>query len=66
MLLLPQTLTSLEKQQVLDQAAAARDDYHLDNVALQACLRPGPYGRRRHWILERELISNSHRRSGNT
>jgi hypothetical protein len=30
MLLLSKTLTSLEKQQVLDQAAKARDDYHLD------------------------------------
>jgi hypothetical protein len=30
MLLLSQTLTSLEKQQVLDQAVTAGDDYHLD------------------------------------
>jgi hypothetical protein len=29
MLLLSQTLTSLEKQRILDQAAAVGDDYHL-------------------------------------
>jgi hypothetical protein len=30
MLLLSQTLTSLEKQQVLDQAVTPGDNYHLD------------------------------------
>jgi hypothetical protein len=47
MLLLSQTLTSLEKQWVLDQAVKAGDNYHLDKVALQACLRLGPHRRRR-------------------
>jgi hypothetical protein len=43
MLLLSQTLTSLEKQQVLDQAVTAGDN----KVALQAYLRLGPHRRRR-------------------
>jgi hypothetical protein len=37
MLLLSQTLTSLKKQQVLDQAVTAGDNYHLDKSS------PTPY-----------------------
>jgi hypothetical protein len=61
MLLLSQTLTSLEKQQVLKQTVTAGDNYHL-KAALQAYLRLGPHRRRRRgrgkkdkdWIPRRE------------
>jgi hypothetical protein len=43
MLLLSQTLTSLEKQRVLDQAAAAGDNYHLDKSGSTTALsQTGP------------------------
>jgi hypothetical protein len=42
MLLLSQTLTALEKQQVLDQAAAAGDDYHLDKYGPAGLSQTGP------------------------
>jgi hypothetical protein len=46
MLLLSQTLTSLEKQQVLDQAVTDGDNYTSIKVALlQPCM--GPHRRRR-------------------
>jgi hypothetical protein len=60
MLLLSQTLTSLEKQQVLDHAAKARDDYHLDKCGPTGLsqTRPSQEGegeeRQRHWIPKRE------------
>jgi hypothetical protein len=63
MLLLSQTLTSLEKQQVLNQAAAAGDDYHLDKCASTSLFQIGPSQeekegegeeRQRHWIPKRE------------
>jgi hypothetical protein len=41
-----QSLASLEKQQVLDQAAATGDDYHLDKCGPMAYLSPGPWRRR--------------------
>jgi hypothetical protein len=47
MLLLCQTLTTLKKQQVLDQAVTAGDNYHYIKVALQSCLRLGPHRRGR-------------------
>jgi hypothetical protein len=60
MLLLSQTLTSLEKQQVLDQAAAAGDDYHLEKFGPTALSQTGPLKeeeregeeRQGHWILK--------------
>jgi hypothetical protein len=42
MLLLSQTLTSLEKQQELDQAAAVGDDYHLDKCDPTGLSQSGP------------------------
>jgi hypothetical protein len=62
MLLLSQTLTSLEKQQVLDQAAKTGDDYHLDKSDPTGLSQIGPSQeeegegeeRQRHWIPKRE------------
>jgi hypothetical protein len=63
MLLLSQTLTSLEKQWVLDQAAAAGDDYHLDICSPTGPSQTGPLEeegegeeRQRHWIPKRESL----------
>jgi hypothetical protein len=42
MLLLSQTLTVLEKQQVLDQAAKTGDDYHLDKCGPTGLSHTGP------------------------
>jgi hypothetical protein len=42
MLLLSQTLTSLEKQRVLDQAVTAGDNYHLDKSGPTALSQTGP------------------------
>jgi hypothetical protein len=61
MLLLSQTLTSLEKQQVLDQAVTAGDNYHLDKSSPTTALS-GPSQeeegegeeRQRHLIPRRE------------
>jgi hypothetical protein len=47
MLLLSQTLTSLEKQWILDQAVTPGDNYHLDKAALLACVRLGSRRRMR-------------------
>jgi hypothetical protein len=47
MLLLSQTLTSLEKQQILDQEAAAGVGYHLDKCGLTGLSQTGPYRRRK-------------------
>jgi hypothetical protein len=60
--LLSQILTSLEKQQVLDQAAAAGDDYHLDTCGPTALPQTRPSQeeegegeeRQRHWIPKSE------------
>jgi hypothetical protein len=60
--LLSQTLTFLEKQQVLDQAATAGDDYHLDKCGPTGLSQTGPSQeeegegeeRQRHWIPRRE------------
>jgi hypothetical protein len=60
-LLLSQTFTSLEKQQVLDQAVTAGDNYHFDKSGPTAALS-GPSleeegerkERQRHWIPRRE------------
>jgi hypothetical protein len=74
-LLLSQTLTSLEKQQVLDQAVAAGDSYHLDKSSPTGLSQTGPSQeeerkgeeRQRHWIPKKgTLIPNSNRRSGST
>jgi hypothetical protein len=61
MLLLSQTLTSLEKQQVLDQAVTAGDNYHLDKSGPTGLSHTGPSQeegeeeeRQRHWIPRRE------------
>jgi hypothetical protein len=62
MLLLSQTITSLEKQQVLDQAVIAGDDYHLDKCGSTGLSCTGPSQeedgegkeRQRHWIPKRE------------
>jgi hypothetical protein len=62
MLLLSQTLTSLEKQQVLDQAVKAGDNYHLDKSGPTGLFQTGPSQeeegvgeeRQRHWIPKRE------------
>jgi hypothetical protein len=63
MLLLSQILTALEKQEVLDQAAKAGDDYHLDKHGSTVLSQTGPFqeeegegekGRQRHWIPKRE------------
>jgi hypothetical protein len=61
-LLLSQTLTALEKQQVLDQAVTPRDNYHLDKSSPTGLSQTGPSqeeeGEReegqRHWIPKRE------------
>jgi hypothetical protein len=61
MLLLSQTLTSLEKQWVLEQAVTAGDNYHLDKSSPTTALS-GPSQeeegegeeRQRHWIPKRE------------
>jgi hypothetical protein len=61
MLLLSQTLTSLEKHQVLDEAVTAGDNYHLDKSSPTTALS-GPLQeeegegeeRQRHWIPKRE------------
>jgi hypothetical protein len=42
MLLLSQTLTSLEKQRVLDQAVTAADNYHLDKSGSTGLSQTGP------------------------
>jgi hypothetical protein len=42
LLILSQTLTSLEKQQVGEQAAKAGDDYHLDKTGLTGLPQTGP------------------------
>jgi hypothetical protein len=62
MLLLSQTLTSLEKQQVLDQAVTAADNYHLDRSRPTGLSQSGPSQeeegegeeRQRYWIPKRE------------
>jgi hypothetical protein len=62
MLLLSQTLSSLEKQQVLEQAVTAGDNYHLDKSGLTGLTQTGPSQeeegegeeRQRHWIPKRE------------
>jgi hypothetical protein len=63
MLLLSQTLTSLEKQRVLDQAVIAGDNYHLDKSGHTGLTQTGPSQeeeegegeeRQRHWIPRRE------------
>jgi hypothetical protein len=59
--LLSQTLTFLEKQQVLDQAATAGDDYHLGKCDSTGLSQTGPSEeeeqkgeeRQRHWIPKR-------------
>jgi hypothetical protein len=61
MLLLSQTLTSLEKQWVLDQAVTAGDNYHLDKSSPTGLSHTGPSQeeegeeeeRQRHWIPRR-------------
>jgi hypothetical protein len=42
MRLLSQTLTALEKQQVLDQAVKAGDNYHLDKCGPTGLCQTGP------------------------
>jgi hypothetical protein len=62
MLLLSQTLTSLEKQRVLDQAVTAGDIYHLDKSSPTGLShrrrrrrrRKKKEERQRHWIARRE------------
>jgi hypothetical protein len=62
MLLLSQTLTSLEKQWVLDQAVTAGKNYHLDKSGPTGLSQTGPSQeeereeeeRQRHWIPIRE------------
>jgi hypothetical protein len=62
MLLLAQTLTSLEKQWVLDQAVKAGDNYHLDKCDSTGLSQTAPSQeeegvgeeRQRHWIPKRE------------
>jgi hypothetical protein len=62
MLLLSQTLTSLEKQRVLDQAVTAGDNYHLDKSSPTGLSPTGPSQeeegegeeRQRHWIPKKE------------
>jgi hypothetical protein len=60
LLLLSQTLTSLEKQRVLDQAIKAGDNYHLDKSGPTSMSQAGPSQeveieeRKRHWIPRRE------------
>jgi hypothetical protein len=61
--LLSRTLTSLEKQRVLDQAITAGDNYHLDKCGPIGLSQTGPSqeeeegegeARQRHWIPKRE------------
>jgi hypothetical protein len=47
MLLLSQTLTSLAKQRVLDQAVTAGDNYHLAKCSPTGLSQTGPHRRRR-------------------
>jgi hypothetical protein len=59
MILLSQTLTTLEKQEVLDQAVAAGDDYHLDKCGPIGLSQTRPLeeegeGEQGHWIPKRE------------
>jgi hypothetical protein len=62
MLLLSQTLTTLEKQWVLDQAVKTGDNYHLDKSGPTGMSQTGPSQkkngegkeRQRHWIPKRE------------
>jgi hypothetical protein len=58
MLLLSQTLTSLEKQRVLEQAVTAGDNYHLDKSSPTGLSQTGPSleeeERQKHWIPKRE------------
>jgi hypothetical protein len=60
MLLLSQTLTALEKQQVVDQAAKAGDNYHLDKCDPAGLSQTGPSQEKerereeRNWIHKRE------------
>jgi hypothetical protein len=63
MLLLSQTLTAQEKQQVLDQAVTAGDNYHLDKSGPTGLSQTGPSQeeeegegeeRQRQWIPKRE------------
>jgi hypothetical protein len=63
MILLSQILTALEKQQVLDQAAKARDNYYLHKCGPTGLSQTGPSQeeeegegeeRQRHWIPKRE------------
>jgi hypothetical protein len=62
MLLLSQTLTSLGKQQVLDQAVTVGDNYHLDKSGPTGLSQTGPSQEekgeteetQRHWIPKRE------------
>jgi hypothetical protein len=61
MLLLSQTLTSLEKLQVLDQAVTAGDNYHLDKNSPTALSWTGPSQEEE---VEGTSIPNSNRRSG--
>jgi hypothetical protein len=70
MLLLSQTLTSLETQWVLDQAVTARDNYHLKwpyRPVSEWALTEGGGWRRKTKTLNTQkgiLIPNSNRRSG--
>jgi hypothetical protein len=62
MLLLSQTLTSLEKQWVLDQTVTAGDNYHLDKSSPKGLSQTRPSQEeegegeetQRHWIPGRE------------
>jgi hypothetical protein len=62
MVLLSQTLIALEKQQVLDQAVKAGDNYHLDKCDPTGLTQTGPSQeeegegeeRQRHWIPKRK------------
>jgi hypothetical protein len=62
MLLLSQTLTSLNKQQILHQAVTTGEDYHLDTCGPTSLSRTGPSQeeeregeeRQRHWIPKKE------------
>jgi hypothetical protein len=62
MLLLSQTLTSLEEQRVLDQAVRAGHNYHLAKSSLTGLSQTGPSQekegegeeRQRHWIPKRD------------
>jgi hypothetical protein len=58
MLLLSQTLTSLEKQWVLDQAVTAGENYHLDKSSPPGLSQTGPSQE------EGTSSPNSNRRSG--